>query len=52
MFFCEMSTDIVQNQYFFMKFQQALCRITTFEQKTLNYDRKSTFVNEHRETQH
>ena len=32
-----------------MKFQQALCRITTFEQKTLKYNGKSTICNENRE---
>ena len=32
-----------------MKFQQALCRITTFEQKTLKYNGKSTICHENRE---
>ena len=33
-----------------MKFQEALCRINTFEQFFLKYNGKSTFCYEHRET--
>tara|TARA_B110000046_G_C12685054_1_gene270173 strand:+ start:201 stop:392 length:192 start_codon:yes stop_codon:yes gene_type:complete len=45
-----MLENTMKNQCFFMKFQQALCRITTFEQKTLKYNGKSTICHENRET--
>ena len=48
-FWSKMFENTMKNQCFFMKFQEALCRIMTFEQKTLKYYRKSTFFDENRE---
>ena len=42
-FWSQMLENTMKNQCFFMKFQQALCRINIFERKTLKYNRKLMF---------
>ena len=48
-FWSKMLENSMKNQCFFMKFQEASCRITTFEEKTLTCYGKSMFFDEIRE---